>query len=252
MENPQARSLRTKPITVACLGSSTTASRGTFKWIDELAHRPRNRQFRFVNLGVGGDLAYNALQRLPRVIASHPDKVIVIIGGNDVLAHVFKNVRKFFGGWKRLPHEPSPEWFKQNLEAIVHGLKHGTSADIALVSLPPIGEDPHPTDPVQQELNFRIKQYSQIIQETAREEHVSYIPLYERLQEQIKVSPGPAFTRFSFLSFYRDYVLREFILRKSFDEIARLNGWKFHIDGVHLNTRGGMVLAGLVQDFLDA
>lgn len=42
--------------TVACLGSSTTASRGTYKWIDELEKRPRNSRFRFVNLGVGGDL----------------------------------------------------------------------------------------------------------------------------------------------------------------------------------------------------
>ena len=40
--------------TVACLGSSTTASRGTYKWIDELERRPHNSRFRFVNLASAG------------------------------------------------------------------------------------------------------------------------------------------------------------------------------------------------------
>ena len=54
---------------VACLGSSTTASRGTYKWIDELEKRPQNSRFRFVNLGVGGDLSFNTVRHLDRVIA---------------------------------------------------------------------------------------------------------------------------------------------------------------------------------------
>jgi hypothetical protein len=49
--------------TVACLGSSTTASRGTYKWIDELERRPQNGRFRFLNFGVGGDLSFNADRR---------------------------------------------------------------------------------------------------------------------------------------------------------------------------------------------
>jgi len=43
---------------------------------------------------------------------------------------------------------------------------------------------------------------------------------------------------------------RPFILRYSFDKIAQMNGWQFHIDGVHLNTGGGMILVDLVQEFL--
>jgi hypothetical protein len=41
------------------------------------------------------------------------------------------------------------------------------------------------------------------------------------------------------------------MLGMSIDRIARLNRWRFHIDGVHLNTRGGMILTELVQAFLD-
>ena len=74
---------------VACLGSSSTAGKGqAFDWIAELRRRPRNGQFEFRNFGVGGDLAYNALQRLPDVLACRPSKVVVWVGGNDVFAVV--------------------------------------------------------------------------------------------------------------------------------------------------------------------
>src|SRR5436305_1754160 len=82
---------------VACLGSSSTAGKGqAFDWIGELRRRPQNRNVQFRNFGVGGDLAYNAVQRLPNVVACRPDCVIVWIGGNDVFAETFENVRKLF------------------------------------------------------------------------------------------------------------------------------------------------------------
>ena len=63
-------------------------------------------------------------------------------------------------------------------------------------------------------------------------------------------SPGRALTAFRFLPIYGD-TFRSLILRRTSDEIARANGWQFHVDGVHLNRSGGMILAGLVQEFLD-
>jgi len=68
--------------------------------------------------------------------------------------------------------------------------------------------------------------------------------------ELIKASPGKEFTSFTILPFYRD-IYRQRILRKSNDEIADMNGWRFHRDGIHLNTRSGIVLAGRVQEFIE-
>jgi lysophospholipase L1-like esterase len=239
-------------VVVACLGSSSTAGQGqAFGWIDELSRRPQNNRFKFLNLGVGGDLAYNAIERMPNVVAARPDKVVILLGANDVLTLVFENVRRLVGGlMKRLPRDPSPEWFQENLEAIVKGLKLETSSQIGLCSLGSIGEDPDSTNPVQHELNVRVEQFSAIIKEVARVESVSYIPFYERLGERIVASPGQALTAFRFLPVYRD-TFRYFVLRRTSDEIGTANGWQFHVDGVHLNRRGGMVLAGLVQEFLD-
>ena len=78
---------------------------------------------------------------------------------------------------------------------------------------------------------------------------MSYLPLYERLRDLIRASPGRAFTSFEFLPFYRD-AFRQFVLRKSNDEIGQLNGWRFHRDGIHLNSRSGTLLADLAQEFI--
>lgn len=156
------------------------------------------------------------------------------------------------GGWKKLPEKSSPKWFRENLEAIVRELKSKTSARIALTSLALIGEDPHASNPKQASLNKLFKEFAEIIRSVAEQEDVEYIPFYEKFQAQVEADPGKAFTEFRFRSFFRDYYWREFILRRSFDEIAAMNGWKFHVDGVHLNTRGGMILADAVQKFLDS
>ncbi len=215
-----------------------------------LAERPNNASLRFYRFAEGGDLAYNGLQRLPDIIACHPDYVIVLLGDNDVLALISSKVAQFDRLTKHLPSQPSPEWYRENMQAIVRRLKRDTSARIALCSLIPIGEDPSASHSFQAEANRRIAEYSVILEVIAREEAVSYLPFYERMQQLIAASPGRAFTSFDFLPFYRD-VFRQFVLRKSNDEIGQLNGWTFHRDGIHLNSRSGKILADLVQEFLD-
>jgi lysophospholipase L1-like esterase len=239
--------------TVACVGSSTTASKGTYRWVAELESRPQNSRFRFVNLGVGGDLSFDIVRRLRRVSAIQPDRVIILIGTNDILASVFPNFRRIVRVWKGLPAEPAVQRFEWNLALITRRLRQETDARIALSSLAPVGEDPHSSDPVQSRLNDLCAAFSGAIRDVALREGTYYIPFYESFQDQLVHSQAAKpLTRFSFPSFYRDYLFRELILRRSFDEISRTNGWEFHIDGIHLNTRGGRILTEAVQQFLDS
>jgi lysophospholipase L1-like esterase len=239
--------------TVACVGSSTTASKGTYRWITELEGRPHNSRFRFVKLGVGGDLSFDIVRRLRRVIAIQPDRVIILIGTNDILASVFPNFRRIVRVWKGLPAEPAVQRFEWNLALITRRLRQDTNARIALSSLAPMGEDPHSSDPVQSRLNDLCAAFSGAIRDVALREGTYYIPFYESFCAQLVNSrAAKPFTRFSFPSFYRDYLFRELILRRSFDEISRTNGWEFHIDGIHLNTRGGRILTEAIQQFLDS
>ncbi|HEY2086102.1 MAG TPA: SGNH/GDSL hydrolase family protein [Mycobacterium sp.] len=251
MSDPQrdARAVET----ISCLGSSTTASKGTYKWIDELVKRPQNSRFRFVNFGVGGDLSFNTVGVLDRVIALRPERVIILIGTNDIMASVFPNFRRFARVAKRLAEVPSPARFEENLNFIVHKLQRGINARIGLSSLAPLGEDPNSRHPVQARLNELIATYNGIIRNVASTQPVDYIPFWESFEDRL-VHAGTAkpFTHFSFASFYRDYLFREMILRQSFDQISRVNGWQFHIDGIHLNTNGGRILTEAVQQFLDS
>jgi len=203
------------------------------------------------NLGVGGDLAYSALSRLPRVVALRPDVVVVAVGWNDILTTVFPNARRFIGAWKRLPSDPSPAWCGANLRTIVREVHARTGARVGLVSPSDMGENPQSSDPVQRELNGLFADYRDIVEQIAHEEGAGYLPFYERLHEQIVAEPGQDFTAFRFWAMYGNAV-RQYLLRQSLDEIARRNGWRFHVDGLHLNRRGGMVLAEVVQQFLDA
>jgi lysophospholipase L1-like esterase len=241
------------PEIVACLGSSTTAAKGTYKWIDELTRRPQNGRFRFINFGVGGDLSFDITRRLDPVLRAAPDRVIVLIGTNDILASVFPNFRRFTRAWKRTPQDPSTAHFENNLELITHRLQQATRATVALSSLAPIGEALGSNDAVQSRLNDLVAAYNGVIADVSRRSGAYYIPFFEcfsaALTRSAIVKP---FTQFSFAAFYRDYLFREMILGRSFDQIAQRNGWEFHIDGIHLNTRGGRILTEAVQQFLDS
>jgi len=117
--------------------------------------------------------------------------------------------------------------------------------------LQPLGEAPNGANPFQNEINRRTVEYNGYIREIASAAGAIYIPLWERMEVAITASPGRALQAVSFGAFYRSKI-QQFFLRRSFDEVGRRGGWKFHVDGVHLNTRGGKILADVVQEFLDA
>jgi lysophospholipase L1-like esterase len=235
---------------VACLGSSSTAARGSYDWIADLQSRPQNASLQFLNFGVAGDLAFNALRRLPTVVASRPDKVVILIGANDALARVSKKLRWLLRARKFLPRRPSTQWFEQNLRRIVVDLKSQTRARIALCSLGPIGESPDSPEPFQQAINRKIHDFSAIIRQIAADQNVTFIPFHEELSAHINASPGRSLERIRLLCMFRD-AFRLRVLHWAPDDLAARNGWQFHTDGIHLNTRGGVILANLVQKFID-
>jgi lysophospholipase L1-like esterase len=168
------------------------------------------------------------------------------------MASVFPKFRRFVRTWKRISEEPSPARFKDNLAIIVRRLQREAGARVALSSLAPLGEEPCSSHPVQARINDLIATYNDVIREAVEIGSTDYVPFYEAFQDRLALTTTKPFTRFSFASLYRDYLIREMILRQNFDEIARINGWQFHIDGIHLNTRGGRIIAETVQQFLDS
>jgi lysophospholipase L1-like esterase len=233
---------------VACLGESLTKGEVSYNWIGGLQTRPQNAGIRFINLGVGGDHSYNALQRVPQVIQYRPDKVVVLIGAGDVACTMSTVRDSVFRVWKRIPRKHSNEQCVENIQSIVTRLKNETKAKIALCSLPLAGENPESA------INIRAKECSALIKKVAGKEKIYYIPFYERMYEQIAASPGRAFNSnflFDFISQCRAAFKILLLHNKDLDKIGQQAGWRFHVDGLHLNTRSGKILENLVQEFLD-
>jgi lysophospholipase L1-like esterase len=237
---------------IAFLGSSSTAGRGqAFNWVEELKKRPQNANYEFPNFGVGGDLCENALARLPQVLASRPDRIVIWIGANDVLAIVFSNFYQFARRAKHLGCEPSPEMFARNLRLMADRIASKSGAKLGLCSLAPIGENLTATDPPQSLLNRLIERFNTVIKDVAKQSGATYIPVYEKLSDSLKDCPRFSLTGFRFFPFYHD-AFRSVILRLDSDKIAALNGWCLHVDGIHLNRRSGLMVADLMQAFIDA
>jgi hypothetical protein len=175
---------------------------------------------------------------------------VVLVGGNDVLALVSEKAKRFYRVFKGIPRDPSAEWYRENMLAIARALKPGTSTKIGFCSLTPIGENLDAQEPLQRALNRHLAEHSEIVHDVAEREGLEYLPVFERLCNEIRASPGLALSSFRFLPMYRD-AFRALVLRQAPDEIANKNGWRIHTDGVHLNSRGGKVLAGFVQVFIE-
>ncbi|MEV0029377.1 GDSL-type esterase/lipase family protein [Nocardia sp. NPDC050793] len=234
----------TNPRHVVCLGDSITRGQVSADYLGILENRMPATRFRFTNMGVNGDLAYNALQRLDSVIALRPDVVTVLIGTNDANASLSEKNIRMMTRMKKLPTRPTIDWFRENLTAVVHRLTVETDARIALLSLPVLGEE------IGSEAVQRSAQYSAAIQEISEANGVTYLPLNERQLAHLRAAkhvPGIRFRDGRMLSALA--ATQHFVLRRSFDTIARRRGLALTTDMIHQNTCGATIIADLVAEF---
>ncbi len=97
--------------TVVCLGDSITKGMVSYDWVRELSRK--TPEFRFLNHGINGDLAYNVLKRLEPVIAAKPDVVgfcQTMLYASPSIEHRIKKTD--------LPQKPHKDWFCTNLYEI--------------------------------------------------------------------------------------------------------------------------------------
>jgi lysophospholipase L1-like esterase len=205
--------------------------------------------FRFINQGIDGDLAWNGLERLDRVIAENPDFVSILIGTNDVNATMSERNRVRYRSFNQLPTEPSIEWYADNLSRIVQQLQTETQAKLALLSLAVIGED------LQHEANQKVELYNDVIRTIAREASVAYLPLHERMVAYLHEHEGDRASLPPRLE-YRDGLhnignaVALHASGLSWDEVSHRNGLLVTTDGLHLNSKGAGMVADLIGEWL--
>lgn len=231
---------------VACLGDSHTQGTMAHNFVNDLAAQMGNKGYDFMNAGVNGDLVYNVLSRIDDIIDCHPDYIIILIGTNDILARLSKSNELHFELKKQLPQKPSEAWFIQNLRTLIDQLKKKTTAELAILSLPLISEDSH-------SVAFKSAiEYSQQIQQVAKEKEITYLPLNERQLEfyethRPKVHKAVIKTPLAyFIPCFKHY-----ILKKSWEEISQEAGLTLTIDTVHQNKIAAQMIEQLIVDFLE-
>lgn len=223
---------------IVCFGASTVHGNVSYNIVDELARRLPDHDL--INAGVNGNTSQQALGRLPAVLACKPDAVVVAIGANDVLV-----LRGSPLG------SPVPRDFKDrltwdgyatNLTAIVDGLR-SSGARVALMSIQPIGEQ------LDSPLNKDVDRANELVRRTATVEKVTYLPLNERLAEEIR-RHGTGRPAGEGVATALKAIVLHLGLGIGLDRIGRRNGYLVHTDGLHLNSRGGLIAADLIENFI--
>lgn len=226
-----------------CAGDSITHGVISANYVDMLATRLPD--WDFSNAGINSELAYNLAERLDPIIALEPAAVTILIGTNDVNSTFGLRSALGYYALHRFPERPNLLFFRENLTLVVRRLKKESGARIALLSIPPLGEDP------QHYAWLRTEEYSAVICEVAKTEGLDYLPLRERLVAYLEaVPPGHALPFQKFGSAQNRAGRAHLLFGKSLDEISAANGFHLLVDGIHLNTHGAAIIADLIEAFL--
>ncbi len=232
---------------VVFMGDSLTHGRIGVNYVEMIERQLEREDFEFINAGINSELVWNNLQRVDEVIECEPDIVTVLIGSNDANATVYEDSMDFYVRRMKLPRNPDSNWYRESLLSLVKRIKTETSAKIALLSIPTIGEDSnHPAF-------IRSSEISQIVQGVAEELKVTYLPLHEKMVESIRDTPVSATYPYEkhLIGIFKG-VLNRYLLRKRWDDIAQNSGFSLHVDYLHLNTEGAQMVADLVVEFLQS
>lgn len=239
-----------KPIgkkAVVLSGDSVTHGQIGENYVSLLKRRLDQSQFSLVNAGVNSHLAWNLLQRVDEIIACEPDYVTIMIGTNDANAATSKEDAEDYVKRMKLPQMPDDLWFRECLQEFVTRLQNETSANIALISIPPIGE-------VLDHSAFRISsEYIKSIQEVANVTGVSYLPLHEKMLLFLKEYSGePTYPFEKAKSGMFIACVKRYLLRREWNAIGQEAGFQLHIDYLHLNTTGAIIVADLIESFVES
>ncbi len=227
-------------------GDSITHGQVGENYVRMISERLNDQEYDIVNAGVNTNLAWNLLQRLDEIIECEPELITILIGTNDANASQSEDDAKFYVKSMELPRMPDKDWYRESLQKIVTTLQDRTQAKIALISIPPIGEDPNHSA-------FRISSdYCVPIKEIASSSGVVYLPFHEKMVEFLMNHPGNPAYQMKWLKIEMFFAcFKRYILRKDWNSIGESRGFQLHIDYLHLNTRAASMLTDMIQEFVE-
>jgi acyl-CoA thioesterase I len=227
---------------LVCAGDSITHGVMSADYLDLLRARLGDG-VAIVNAGINGNLAWNVLQRLDDVVACRPDAVTLLVGTNDVLATLGPPWEPMYRRQQHIPVTPTLAWYRENVRAIIDRLRSETGAKVAILDLPPLGED------LASAINGRVREYNEALREIAAGTGIPVLPLHDRLVALLPAdgTPPPFEGRRGLMG---SAIFRRLVMRRTWDEVSEAHGLALLTDHLHLNDRTAAVVADLIADWL--
>jgi lysophospholipase L1-like esterase len=240
---------------LVCIGDSITHGMVSADYPALLRQKLTDHQppFFIINAGNNSGFAHHVLNRIPEIVQLQPDYITILIGTNDT------NNSFCTANWLRaiildhLTFVPSLEKFQIDLTRILEILTSQTKAKIAIFSIPPICEDF--SLPIE---NHVLKSVA-IIKELADLFSIEYIPLHEQFIEKItdlRNQDGnhqlvQKVTYKHWQSAVLRSIIQRFLLKKSWKQISKRNGFYLHVDPLHLNDESAEIIVNLIKKHLE-
>lgn len=223
---------RAASFSVVCAGDSHTHASLSSDYVEMLRERFAGCGFAFINAGQNGNTCAELLRRCPEITLRKPDAVTALIGSNDV--------RTGFP-------ESKEQAFERDLNTLVSNLRTGTGARIALLSIPPLGED------LAADVNRDVDQCNIVIGRVARQSGADYLPFGEQLMALISRSSVRQLLPFRLRpGLLLGAAFQHYVLRLSWNVISERRGFAIHTDQIHLNDHAGGIAADLIVAWLNS
>lgn len=233
--------------TLVCLGDSITHGRASSDWVSTIKTK-FSHPIQVVNNGQNSITTYTTLQeRIDWTLACEPNYVVVLIGTNDARAIVDPiwhwQTRAVWG----LPGPITLTTIEANLRGILDRLLKSPNVQVAICTLPQLGED------LTSEWNqHAVKNVNDIIRNLAAAfgSRVTLLDLYAAIEAQINQSR----TKGSSISLFLPHALwqshAKYLFHISWNDMSRWIGNVILTDGIHLNDDGGAILTTMVVNWL--
>ena len=170
-----------------------------------------------------------------------------MIGTNDALGSFDVDSGLRYKKNNDLPEVPSFEKYKEHLLEIIN--KMGLSSKFAICTLPPIGENKDSA------VNQHVNKFNDYIKFVADDKNLSLLPVSESLWFEIqsrKYQLKSDYNANSFQLLRRIFggIFHHYLLKQSWNDIAKAKGQWILFDQIHLNERGAEIVFKLAKKFI--
>jgi len=271
-----------QPPVLLCLGDSLTHGRASSNYVDCIEPLLRRRMegesfpsaskigvalskigrtpkmlLRVINAGQNNICSWTILhERIPFVIACKPDFVTVLIGTNDMRGLYRADwANELVKGWN-FPSgvKLSLDAYEANLtEAIDKLLRALPSAQIAICTLPPMGEDLYSrSNKIVHEANDRIKKIVSKFSLFGHAERIKVLNIFQKMEtilapRQVKLTC----TLLDHMAWHAAWMgLAHYLFGVSWNDCSTRVGNKILTDGLHLNQIGANMVANEIVQWL--